>query len=95
MCSGEVRIYEVVVEFDAWGADDVRARLWHASQELIERPRGGLTVKMRLNSSEEIERWILGFGEHATVIGPRELRERMQKAAERITTKYAKDTNGR
>jgi predicted DNA-binding transcriptional regulator YafY len=87
--------YEVVVEFDAWGADDVRARLWHSSQELTELPKGRLRVKMRLNSLEEVERWILGFGEHATVIGPRELRERVQKAAERMTTKYAKDTNGR
>src|SRR5439155_7497513 len=26
--------YQVVVDFDAWGADDVRGQRWHASQEL-------------------------------------------------------------
>lgn len=74
--------YEVVVEFD------VRGRLWHASQELIEHQKGVLTVKMRLNSLEEIERWILGFGDHAEVIGPSELKKRVRKSAERIAPKY-------
>jgi hypothetical protein len=49
---------EVVVEFDAWGADGVRCRLWHSSQELTELPKGGLRIKLRLNSLEEVTRWI-------------------------------------
>jgi proteasome accessory factor B len=80
--------YEVVVEFDAWGADDVRARLWHSSQELTELPEGRLRVKMRLNSLEEVERWVLGFGEHANVIQPKELRERIWKSARAVAAKY-------
>jgi predicted DNA-binding transcriptional regulator YafY len=28
--------YQVLVDFDAWGADDVRGRRWHSSQELTE-----------------------------------------------------------
>ena len=28
--------YQAVVDFDAWGADDVRGRRWHSSQELID-----------------------------------------------------------
>ena len=80
--------HEVVIEFDAWGADDVRARTWHASQELSELSHGRLRVKMTLNNLEEVERWVLGFGEHATVIGPKELKERVQKTAEKIQRKY-------
>jgi hypothetical protein len=38
--------HEVVIEFDAWGADDVRGRKWHASQELKERPDGSLVDVM-------------------------------------------------
>src|SRR5206468_6410462 len=73
--------YQVVVDFDAWGADAVRGRRWHSSQELIDHPRGGLTLKMRLNSLEEVEGWVLGFGSHAVVVGPRELRARVEKTA--------------
>jgi predicted DNA-binding transcriptional regulator YafY len=32
--------YEIVVELDAWAADDVRGRRLHSSQELTELPRG-------------------------------------------------------
>ncbi len=80
--------YEVVVEFDAWGADDVRGRLWHPSQELTDHPGGGLTLKMRLNSLEEVERWVLGYGRHATVVGPAELRERVRGVASDLVKRY-------
>jgi proteasome accessory factor B len=81
--------YEVVIEFDAWGADDVRGRTWHASQKLTDRPDGSLMVTMKLNNLEEIERWVLSFGQHATVIQPPELRERVGAAARKLTAKYA------
>lgn len=80
--------YEVVVEFDAWGADDVRGRRWHSSQELEELPEGELRMTLKLNSLEEIERWVLGFGTHATVIAPSELKERLKRSAKAIEAKY-------
>jgi predicted DNA-binding transcriptional regulator YafY len=46
---------------------------------------------MTLNNLEEIERWVLGFGQHANVVEPKELRERVEKAARMVTAKYAKD----
>jgi len=82
--------HEVAIEFDAWGADDVRGRAWHASQKLMDRPDGGLTMKMTLNNLEEVTRWILGFGEHATVSEPRELRERIRQAAKAIDAEYGR-----
>jgi len=85
-------MHEVVIEFDAWGADDVRGRTWHASQKLTDRPDGRLVVTMKLNNLEEIERWVLGFGEHATVVKPQELNERVRIAAEKVTAKYGKHT---
>jgi predicted DNA-binding transcriptional regulator YafY len=81
--------FEVVLEFDAWGADDVRGHRWHCSQELTELPKGRLRMRMRLNSLEEVERWVLGFGDHATVIEPRALRDRLKKTAEAIHAKYS------
>jgi predicted DNA-binding transcriptional regulator YafY len=44
---------------------------------LKDHPSGGLTMTMTLNNLEEVERWVLGFGGHATVVKPEELRERI------------------
>src|SRR5262249_30054523 len=53
--------YEIVVELDAWAADDVRGRRLHSSQELTEMPGGMVRLRLRLNSLEEIERWVLSM----------------------------------
>lgn len=81
--------YEVVVEFDAWAADEVRGRRWHGSQELTELPKGMLRLRMRLNNIEEVEKWILSMGTHATVIQPTALRERLRKTGEAFARRYA------
>jgi len=81
--------HEIVIEFDAWGADDVRGRTWHASQKLDDHPAGGLTMTMTLNNLEEVTRWVLSFGEHAEVIQPAELKERVQKTAAEMQKKYS------
>ena len=92
--SGSLGLYrgeedcEVVVDFDSWAADDVLGRRWHTSQALMELEDGGLRVKMRLNSLEEVERWVLGFGKHATVVEPVELRQRLLQATEELSQRY-------
>src|ERR1039458_4655290 len=80
--------FEVVVELDAWAADDVRGRRLHSSQELRELPRGMLRVRLRLDSLEEAEKWVLSLGTHATVIRPEKLRERLFKATEELWQRY-------
>ncbi len=44
---------------------------------------------MRLNNIAEIERWILGWGTHATVVRPEALRERLRDSALGVAGKYA------
>src|ERR1044071_3604467 len=80
--------FEVVVDLDAFAADDVRGRRLHSSQELTELPKGMLRVRLRLNSLEEVEGGILGFGKPATVVGPEELRERGRRIADGLAEKY-------
>ena len=80
--------FEVVVELDAFAADDVRGRRLHSSQELTEMPGGMLRVRLRLDSLEEAERWVLSLGTHATVIRPEKLRERLAKATEELWQRY-------
>jgi proteasome accessory factor B len=80
--------HEVIIEFDAWATDLVRGRLWHSSQELADLPHGCSRLRMRLNSLEEIERWILSWGTHATVIDPPASRDRVKKTAKEIFLRY-------
>lgn len=80
--------YEVVVDLNAWAADEVRGRRWHASQRLTELPRGMLRVTMRLNNLEEVEKWVLGFGINATVVRPNALRQRVQKVGMELADRY-------
>ena len=81
--------YEVVVDFDAWAADEVRGRRWHRSQELTELSKGMLRLRLRLSDLAEVEKWILGMGAHATVVRPEALRERLAAAGREMVKRYA------
>ena len=80
--------YEIVIEFDPWATDMLRHRLWHQSQQITELPGGGCHIKMRLSALEEIERWILSWGTHATVIKPEALAARVGKIAAKLANRY-------
>jgi len=80
--------HEVVIEFDGWGADLVRGRVWHSSQALTDRAGGGARLTMKLNGLEEIERWVLSWGAHARVVGPAALRDRVRKTASAVAGLY-------
>jgi predicted DNA-binding transcriptional regulator YafY len=80
--------YEVVVDLDAWAADEVRGRQWHSTQRLTELPRGMLRVTLRLNNIEEVEKWVMAFGTHATVVRPKCLQERLARTARELVERY-------
>ena len=83
-----------MIEFDAWAGDLVRGRRWHASQELVELPGGEVRLRLRLNSLEEAERWVLSWGFHATVVRPKRLAERIGKVAEGLAGRYGAEGMG-
>ncbi len=74
----------VRIRFDAWAARLVAERMWHESQKLTPRDGGELELALELGGLEEIERWILSWGEHARVLAPKRLRERIRTVAEAI-----------
>jgi proteasome accessory factor B len=81
--------YTVKIEFDAFAAQLVRERQWHSSQTLRERESGRLELGMRLDSLEEIERWVLSWGSHARVIGPPALRQSVKEALNEMQNAYS------
>jgi predicted DNA-binding transcriptional regulator YafY len=80
--------FEVIIEFDAWATDQLRGRLWHSSQQVTELPGGESRMRMRLSGLEEVERWVLSWGTHATVIAPQLLAERVGTIARALAGRY-------
>ena len=80
--------YEVVIDFDTWAADLIRGRRWHHSQQLTELPGGQIRLRLRLNSIEEAERWVLSWGAHATVVRPRALAALICQTATELQARY-------
>jgi proteasome accessory factor B len=80
--------YEVAMVFDRWGADLIRGRRWHRSQELTELPGGRIWMRLRLDNLHEVERFVLGFGEHVTVQRPESLRRRLHAIGRTLVSRY-------
>jgi len=55
---------------------------------LIELGEGRLRVKLRLNSLEEVEKWVLSMGGHGTVVRPEALRARLAKVGVELVKRY-------
>ncbi len=81
--------YQVVIEMDAWLTDILRGRRLHPSQVVEEMPGGGSHLRLRLSCLEEIEQYVLSWGAHASVVEPRELRERLGVVARALAARYA------
>jgi proteasome accessory factor B len=84
--------HEVLIRFDDYAADYIREKRWHASQRIAERPDGGLDLRLKLSSLEEVLRWVLGWGGRAVPLEPKELVESHRRAAERMLAATAKLT---
>lgn len=76
--------FNVLLRFDETVADYIREKKWHASQELTELKDGGVELKLKLSSLGEVQRWVLSWSGHATVLQPPELVATVRAAAERL-----------
>jgi predicted DNA-binding transcriptional regulator YafY len=73
--------HTIRARFDKFAAQFIRERIWHPSQQIQELAGGELELKLSVSSLHEIEPWILSWGGHAKVLGPKELAERIKTAA--------------
>ena len=78
----------VRIRFQPFAAQLVRERTWHPSQKLKELADGGLELCLQLGGLEEIERWILSWGDQAEVVEPAALRERLYELGKKLAVTY-------
>ena len=82
--------YEVVIRFNEMVADYIREKRWHDSQQLKELKNGGVELRLKLSSLQEIERWVLTWGGNAVVAQPAtELAQMVRKSAENIFEEFS------
>ena len=79
----------VRIRFQPFAAQLVRERIWHHSQKIRELRDGGLELKLQLGSLEEIERWILSWGDQAEVLEPAKLRQRLAEVGRKFIAEYS------
>jgi predicted DNA-binding transcriptional regulator YafY len=79
----------VEIEFSAKVTPYVRARVWHTSQQMRERPDGTLVLTMNVCHDWALRSWILSWGRFARVVTPaalaKDLRSDLQAASERYS----------
>ena len=63
----------VEVEFQAAGADYVRAREWHQSQSISVGPDGVARMTLQVCLDQALRSWIMSFGPFARVVAPESL----------------------
>jgi predicted DNA-binding transcriptional regulator YafY len=79
----------VEIAFDAQIAPYVRARVWHASQELREDADGGLVLTMHVCHDWALRSWILSWGPFARVLAPATLAAEVRTDLTAAASRYA------
>lgn len=80
--------HKIRIEFDPLASQLVRERSWHPTQSIEEIGEGAIILNLQLDSLEEIERWILGWGSHAVVLGPPALKKSIKAALNDTQSNY-------
>jgi len=76
----EPRLYRI--HFDQSVAVYGTERIWSENQQAVFNPDGSASLSFKVGGQDEILRWILGFGAHATVIEPVDVAEAIRREAE-------------
>jgi predicted DNA-binding transcriptional regulator YafY len=79
----------VELEFDRRVAPYIRARVWHASQQIRDEDDGRLLLTMNVCHDWALRSWILGWGSFARVLSPPKLADAIQADLESATAQYA------
>jgi predicted DNA-binding transcriptional regulator YafY len=81
----------VEIEFDARVAPYVRARVWHATQQLQEQPDGGVTLCMDVCHDWALRSWILSWGPFGRVRSPISLAKEIESDLQSAERNYRAD----
>ena len=79
---------KVEIEFEPRVAPYVRARVWHASQQLREAAGGTLVLSMNVCHDWALRSWVLSWGPFARVLAPGTLAEEIRSDLQAAVDRY-------
>lgn len=81
--------HRVLIRFSSLVARNVAEVRWHKTQACHFLPDGRLDFEVTVDGLTEIVWWILGYGEHAEVLEPMELREVLKHRIQKMRSVYS------
>lgn len=63
---------------------------WHPTQKIEQLDDDSLIFEVKVEGTWEIKKWIMGWGEYAVVLEPRELREEIEAELQNMVKNYEK-----
>lgn len=81
-------LVRVRVRFSPYQARWIRERRYHDSQQTEEQPDGSLLLSMEVAGTEEVRRWLLGYGADVEVLEPASLRAEIQAELHKLHQLY-------
>ena len=78
----------IEIAFEPQMSRHIRGRIWHPSQQIEERPDGGLLLRLTVSNDWALRSWILGFGALARVVAPPHLSAQILEEVERTRVRY-------
>lgn len=79
----------VVIRLDPFAARLAAERVWHKSQRIKTLPGGAAELTLEVGLAPDLENWILGWGNHAKVLEPHALCERIAATARSMALQYS------
>jgi predicted DNA-binding transcriptional regulator YafY len=80
----------VRVRFASRVARIIREGRWHESQKIEDGPGGSVILTVKVAGTDEIRRWLLGFGADVSVIEPESLRRSIAREGAAVVALYGK-----
>lgn len=80
---------KMLVEFDARVADVVRAKKVHPAQRIAQAPDGRVRVASPMGDRALARAWVLGFGDAAKVLEPKDFADEIRGVLARAAARYA------
>jgi predicted DNA-binding transcriptional regulator YafY len=80
----------VEIEFDGRVAPYVRARVWHASQQIDDVGEGGLRLTMNVCHDWALRSWVLSWGAFARVVSPPALAAGIKSDLQSAASRYGR-----
>jgi len=78
----------VTIQFKPLVARNVGEVIWHKTQRLEFQPDGSLIFRVQVSGLHEIMWWILGYGDQAEVLEPKQPREMVARRAKALADAY-------